>query len=143
MDTVDNILRNGKERRLAEKRREDVIDTFRRNAERSIGSAIIYFVIAIFQGALLWLYLYFPRHKEFGHWDVLEGIYLCGMLCLFLGMAIQKLRVSPRDKLLLLLIKETIKENRPNQASEPTSTEVTSPAGAGDRASGTCGSPER
>ena len=125
METVDNILREAKERRLAEKRRDDVIDTFRRNAKRSIGSAIMYFVIAIFQGMWLLLYLYFPRHKEFGHWDVLEGIYLCGMLCLFLGMAIQKLWVSPRDKLLLLLIEEAIKENRPNQAPEPTSTAVT------------------
>ena len=140
MDIVDNILREGKERRRAEKRREDVIDTFRRNAERSIGSAIVYFVIAIFQGMLLLLYLYFPRHKEFGHGDVLEGIYLCAMLCLFLGIAFQKLRVSPRDKLLLLLIEETIKDRRPNQAPEPTSTAVTPPATAGDRARGTRGS---
>jgi len=129
MDIIDNILREGKERRLAEKRRKDAIKSFRRDAERSLSAAIIYFVVAIPQGGLLLLYLYFPRHKEFGHWDVLEGIYLCGMFCLFFGMAIRKLCVSPRDKLLLLLIEETFKENQPNQSPEPTPTAVTPPAG--------------
>ena len=128
MNTVDEILRQGKARRLDEANRKKIIETFRKNAERSVSAAVMYFVVAIPFGVIV--YLDVRSHKEFDFGSVLFGVYQVAMFLFWLGMGLRKLWVSPSDKLLLLLIEEALPEKSPNQALLPTPMAVTDRADA-------------
>ena len=72
--------------------------------------------MAVLQGAMV--YRYAQRQQEFSTSIVLEGICLCGMLCVWLGMGVRSLWISPRDTALLLLIEEAIEGKQPNKSPQ-------------------------
>ncbi len=115
MNNVDEILTKGKERRLDAAKRKRIIETFRKNAERSVSTAIMYFVFAIPFGAIV--YFDVRSNREFDLDRVLYAVYQSAMFLFWLGMGLRKLWVSPSDRLLLLLIEEALPEKEPNQSA--------------------------
>ena len=113
MSDIQQILREGKERRASKKKRRDVIDSFRKSAERSVGSAAVFFILGVSQGISAFFFV--PTRKEGDVWGILQTVLMAGLTCYWFGMCLRKLWVSPRDKLLMIMLDELLAKEEPNQ----------------------------
>ena len=126
MRTIDQILRDGDERRLAEKNRRDAIELFRRTTERSLPDAFLHLTLALFSGAFALFWAYPHRAQVSG--DVLAVIVSSGVTLFCLYTAVQRLWVSPIDKILLFLVEELLVERKPTRDNEMVQSGLATPA---------------
>ena len=126
MIDVQQILRDGRIRRASEKRRRNVIESFRKNTERSIASAVFYMVLALVHGGSA--FFSFSTQKDVSSWDRFYPWFMLLMTGFWIRMSVGRLWLSHRDKLLLLILDEVLEKQEPNQTAEPTIMSVTPPA---------------
>jgi hypothetical protein len=101
---VAKILREGEERRAAEKRRREIINSFRRQTERSVSAAVVFFLSGIFQGIAA--YLIVSEHKLGDSWWMTQAGFMVALTCYWFYLGLRKLWLSPRDRFMLLLLDE-------------------------------------
>ncbi len=100
---VEQILETGKRRRANDATRAQIIDNFRKTAERNVGHAIINFVVALSQGGIAYLGYSHPPSVDRQLWNV-QVLISVMLTAYFVLLGIRRIWVSPRDRFLLLLI---------------------------------------
>ncbi len=107
---VAKILEEAKIRRATEAERRAIIRNFRQEAEPNLGKAIIYFCMALFQGATAALVYSVPRTAQHTGWSFGMMVSV-GFALYWCILGVRKIRVTPRDRYLLLVADEMERRN--------------------------------
>ena len=123
MRTIKDVARDLERTRL----REEALAGLRKRTARNVPLAIFYFLVGCF-----WWWRA-STHSLTGKIDgkdflLIDGILYVGSALMWMILAVHRLSINPRNKLLLLLAEEAFEKEQPNQAREPAATAVTAPA---------------
>jgi hypothetical protein len=111
--------------------REEAVEALRKRTKRSTGMAVFYFIGALFYGLMGYVHGGFTAKIGDKSVFLADRLLYLAAAVLWLCGGIQRIWISPLDRLLLLLAEDMLAQKQePNQALVPTPASGTPAAGA-------------